>query len=83
MQVSDQAQVRPQTVFDAQFRVWGRLFGISLLCGLWGACTFAIAIPRDGLMKVVIVGVAALSGVVAAGLAFFIGISAGVQLPRN
>lgn len=69
-------------VFDAQFALWRSFFVIALMGGLWLVPVVYLAVPENLPFKQAAIAVAALSGGVAAFLAFFVGMSAGARLPR-
>ena len=69
-------------VVDFQMRYWWRLFAVALASGLWLLPVLLLALPANLPFREAIISTSVLSGVVAACMAFFVGMSAGVRLPK-
>lgn len=69
-------------IFDAQFALWRRFLAIALVAGFWLVPVVYLAVPEALPFKQAVLVVTALSGGVAAFVAFFVGMSAGARLPR-
>lgn len=71
-----------KVVFDAQFSHWGNLFFLAILGGFWMVPAIYLAVPDNLPFKGGVIAVAAMSGGVAAFVAFFVGMAAGARLPK-